>query len=473
MLKPKLIVGVFKHKDIASNKVKTVGYRFYDIQRHEIEDFEVKDKKFLSYLIKNRDNIENGTWDAGRTRGVPKIKFLNGVEQRYPVLDASTGKIVGLNPLVIAAEFKDGYLVVGPYGDAYEWTKEQALAYAKLNGIANGSVKKMGNTEFISSITGKYSYIDRKINTPEEAAKKAAIDKAKKVKKEALKQEDNLKETKDKEVLEKDATPVKETEAPFDMEKELELAEKIIEEINEKNKAKLIEHNDDPIAQSILDNEEGYPDITLNEEELNDALSSIPSTDNEKVQKYDDDFYKLLEPTFGGEKSVAILKYMIEERNYGIDAIYELIREGKEVNKYVPTLIGLITRYVDSLYKKRDKELEKLCKEAIAPDVIKIVDDLTKKGIEFSNVWDANIVVQKRNHDTSKWAFPLSLIEERIANYIADSGEELYNCIIEKDGTTYYNGIKVDVPGYRISGVNPKYITITSELGKSKKVMRK
>ena len=164
---------------------------------------------------------------------------------------------------------------------------------------------------------------------------------------------------------------------------------------------------------------------------------------------------------------------MIEVRNYPIDMVYKLIEEGKEVNKYVPSLIGLITMFSDVDHDVHDEKLHKLCKIVIDPEVLKICQDLRYKGIDFTHVWDADIITPNRNHDTRKWAFPLSLLEERIANYIATYGCVLYSCAIDTDGSIYYNDVEVKVPGYRISGVNPSYITITNEDGKTKKVKNK
>ena len=177
-MKQKIIVAVIKKFNTETNKSTVVGYRFYDLQKKVIEDLSVKSKKFSSYVIENKDNIENAIWDSSKMSGKSSLKFVNGKEQRYPVLDADSGKLVGINPLVIAAEFRDGYLVVGPFGECFEWTKEQAVAYARLNGIANGSYKTNGNIGFISAISGNYSFIDRDIITPEMLAKKEALEKA-------------------------------------------------------------------------------------------------------------------------------------------------------------------------------------------------------------------------------------------------------------------------------------------------------
>lgn len=467
-MKQKIIVAVIKKFNTETNKSTVVGYRFYDLQKKVIEDLSVKSKKFSSYVIENKDNIENAIWDSSKMSGKSSLKFVNGKEQRYPVLDADSGKLVGINPLVIAAEFRDGYLVVGPFGECFEWTKEQAVAYARLNGIANGSYKTNGNIGFISAISGNYSFIDRNIITPEMLAKKEALEKAKQKKLEKqLKQEDkkisNIKQVDDKPLN------IKQVDKKIDNFKQED--DKPLN-IKQENELKLIE-NEIPVEQSIL--EEAKPEVIsegLTEEEVKEALSTVKIDESIKNQKYDDDFYKQLEPTFGGKKSVDILKYMIEERNYPIDSVYKLIEEGKEVNKYVPTLIGLLTIYNDTKYKYSDMKLDALCKKAIDPDVLNIEKDLMFRGIEFDSVWDADVVVQKREHDLRKWAFPLPLLEERIANYIATTGEELYDCLIEKDGTTWYNGVEVKVPGYRISGVNPSYITITNEDGKTKKVKK-
>lgn len=503
-MKPKLIIATIKKLDTTKNKYKTVGYRLYDIEKKELEDFSLKSKKFLNYMIRNKDNIENAMYDSIKSTGVPRVKFLNGAEERYPVIDADSGQLLGTNPLVIVAEFRDGYLVVGPFGETFEWTKNEAVAYAKLNGIANGKCLSKGNSEYISAISGGYPYIDRCIVSPNTLVKQQMIkqlkdeksnsglktDKSSKVgtfrKKETP---EDIKDNVKKDISGKEIIDIKEK---IDKNSYNEVIEplsdsksKIISDYkNEKEIPIIIENEKD-----VISGEDEKDDISpvmgddstsksIYEQGIIEDLSNMPLTKDEtneiekiveKQQKFSDDFYKQLEPTFGGKKSVDILKYMIEERNYSIEAVYQLIDEGKDVNKYVPTLIGLLTKYSDSLSGLFDEELDKLCRKAIDPEVLDIELDLANMNIEFNEVWDAPAIINNRVHNTSVWAFPLSLLEERIANYIIFTGKELYGCLIKSDGT-YYCGNKVDVPGYEISGVNPRYITITNKDNKTKKV---
>lgn len=500
-MKPKLIIAIIKKYDSVSNKSKTVGYRFYDIKKKEIEDFNTKSKQFLSYLKSHRNEIENATWDSGKLTGTPKLKFSNGAESRYPVIDSETGQLVGNNPLVIAAEFIDGYLVVGPFGEIFEWTKAQATAYAKLNGIANGKCLVKSNTEYISAISGNYPYIEREIVSPENQAKYKAIDKFKAEKlrekgesirnnKEVINKKMPIKN--DKELInnepiikgDKDSAILKDIDNDSAVIKDIDNGNKVDDTTLDQSKNEIVdkvENEDtsitpsyDDVAEQIYNEgiKEEYPDIEMSGKEVLEAINSDEVKDFQKnAQKYSDDFYKQLEPTFGGKKSVDILKYMIEERDFSIETVYQLIDDGRDSNKYVPTLIGLLTKYTDSVQDNFDKELDKLCRLAIEPEVLDIAVDLFNLGVEFNEVWDADIIAQKRNHNTSIWAFPLTLLEERIANYIAYTGRELYGCSINSDGV-YYNGYVVNVPGYKISGVNPKYITITNELGKTKKVKK-
>lgn len=576
MLKQKIIIAVIKENDPAKSKPVTVGYRFLDLESKETVSYHVKDKGFLQFLIQNKNNIVNGTWDSAKMTGHPKIKFINGTESRYPVIDASSGNLVGANPLVIAAEFKDGYLVVGPYGEMYEWTKKQAVAYARLNGIANGKYTSNGSTDFISAITGSYPLIDRKVITPEMIAKKKAKAEQKKAE-EAKKQE--AKAAKDKPVkteqnknitfnlfdrTRKVAAFNRTVEEIYNLYKSDSYNEmlmtikgltrftvledtkglKIIEtgkdglyllnrvdyEVKEKNvivtfntevcdgkepvncnivilpnskagaikmtemefSKKLHEYCDTMIVylksvavhlKKVAEDEQLKKGMETKPKDVTDAIladtsgytpEELEAENDEPKQKFGDEFYAQLEPTFGGHHSVEILKYMIEERDYSINAVYKLIEEGKEVNKYVPTLIGLITRNADAVHNVFDAKLEKLCEKAIEPEVLRIERDLITSEIDFDEVWDANVIAPHREHDTRKWAFPLSLMEERIANYLATTGDELYGCSIGKDGSVVYNGQKLDVPGYRISGVNPEYITITSlQDGRTRKVKSK
>lgn len=505
-MKPKLIIAIIKKYDSISNKSKTVGYRFYDIKRKEIEDFNTKSKQFLSYLKSHKNEIENATWDIGKLTGTPKLKFSNGAESRYPVIDADTGQLVGNNPLVIAAEFIDGYLVVGPFGEVFEWTKAQAIAYAKLNGIANGKCLVKSSTEYISAISGNYPYIEREIVSPENQAKYKAIDKFKadrlKQKEELIKNDkDNISVKTDKGLVTKNTVPIK-NDIDFINKQNKPIKDDnyviSIKNIDNEKDINSLEQNEDKLPDvnpidSKLENEssqtfkpiyddvasqlyaegiqEEYPDVEMSGKEVLDIINSDEVQDVKNAQKYSDDFYKQLEPTFGGKKSVDILKYMIEERDFSIEAVYQLIDDGRETNKYVPTLIGLLTKYTDSTQGNFDDKLDKLCRLAIEPEVLDIAVDLFNIGVEFNEVWDADIIAQKRNHNTNVWAFPLTLLEERIANYIASTGRELYGCSISSDGV-YYNGYVVNVPGYKISGVNPKYITITNEMGKTKKVKK-
>lgn len=504
-MKPKLIIAIIKKYDSVSNKSKTVGYRFYDIKRKEIEDFNTKSKQFLSYLKSHKNEIENATWDSGKFTGTPKLKFSNGAESRYPVIDSETGQLVGNNPLVIAAEFIDGYLVVGPFGEVFEWTKAQAIAYAKLNGIANGKCLVKSSTEYISAISGNYPYIEREIVSPENQAKYKAIDKFKadrlKQKEELIKNDkDTISVKTDKGLVSKNIMPIKndidfvnKQNKPIkddndvtvikniDKEKDINSLEQNKDTSHDATESRLENENPpiftpsyDDVAEQIYNEglKEEYPDVEMSGKEVLEAINSDEVKDFQKnSQKYSDDFYKQLEPTFGGKKSVDILKYMIEERDFSIEAVYQLIDDGRDTNKYVPTLIGLLTKYTDSVQDNFDEKLDKLCRLAIEPEVLDIAVDLFNIGVEFNEVWDADIIAQKRNHNTSVWAFPLTLLEERIANYIASTGRELYGCSINSDGV-YYNGYVVDVPGYKISGVNPKYITITNEIGKTKKVKK-
>jgi hypothetical protein len=491
MLKQKLIISLIKRYNPTADKWDLVGYRFFDLQTKVIEDFDVRDKNFLKYLIQNKNNIENGTWDSARMTGYPKIKFINGRENRYPVLNADTGALVGNNPLVIAAEFRDGYLVVGPFGETFEWTKEQAAAYARLNGIANGAYKTNSKKGYISAISQEYAFIDRNIITPEQVAKKNALEKAKREKEQKLREDlkskfNTVKETAkaEKESTVKKEESVVEEEPVEEVTQQDKKAEQPLADVKtdaEQIPAEMMaevpveeEVVQPSVEQSIMDEaDEEKAQDGLTEEEVADVLSTVEPVTEAQTQKFSDDFYKLLEPTFGGKKSVDILKYMIEERNYSIDSVYKLIDEGKEENKYVPTLIGLLAIYTDKIYNRVDKKLHDLCVEAIDPSVLKIEQDLMKKDIEFNEVWDASIIAPKRVHDTTHYAFPLSLLEERLANYAATTGRTLYGCTIEKDGTTYYNGVEVKVPGYTISGINPSYITITNAEGKTKKVKKK
>ena len=598
MLKQKIIVAVLKEQDkVNLSKWNTVGYRILDLSTKEGTDYRVKDKAFLSFLIQNKNNIINGTWDSAKVKGGPKVKFINGVETRYPVIDVATGKVVGLNPLVIAAEFKDGYLVVGPNCEMYEWTKKQAVAYACLNGVANGKYSSNGASDFISAISGSYEMINRKVITAEMREKKAK-EAAKKAKAQAQAQAQTQAENIEKVVttekkepvnakvnisfnlfdgtrkvavlnstveelynlakpgsyydmlstvksfhrfkvldntfglkvvktgkedlflLHKNEYEVKErgisitynTEVsdgkePVNMaivitpygntvkltKKELsenlhvytgavidylravakEVGEPYIEEslsidsVENKAEAAVVETDTEEkpvdMADSILNDTQGYD---------KEELENIKEEDKSQT-RYDDDFYKQLEPTFGGHDSVGILRYMLEERNFPINTIYTMVDEGKASNKYVPTVLGLLTINSDAVQGVYDAKLRKLCEKAIEPDVFDIVEDLIARDIDFDAVWDADVVAPYREHDTAKWALPLSLMEERLANYVASSGEELYGCAIEKDGTVYYNGQKLEVPNYRISGVNPGYITITSSEGKTRKVKSK
>lgn len=81
-MKQKIIVAVFKKFNSETGKSAVVGYRFYDFKKKMVEDLSVKDKKFSSFVINNKDNIENAVWDSTRMMGKSALKFVNGKDQQ-------------------------------------------------------------------------------------------------------------------------------------------------------------------------------------------------------------------------------------------------------------------------------------------------------------------------------------------------------------------------------------------------------
>lgn len=127
----------------------TVGYRIYDCVAGRYTDVaENNATKFIKEHATKFLNVqvaENG-----------KIKFTNGQESRYPTIDATSGQLVGMNPLVVAKEFKDGYRVLDAFGRAFDWPEDVVVQYARVQGIANGKLTTLGKRVHVSSIYGSY-----------------------------------------------------------------------------------------------------------------------------------------------------------------------------------------------------------------------------------------------------------------------------------------------------------------------------
>lgn len=169
-MKNLMVIAVIGQVTQVGKKPATVGYRIYDTSSNNYRDFSIHDKGGVQYCMANANNFLNVTPMAGATMS---FKFINGQESRYPVIDVSTGTLIGgVNPLVIVKEYNDGYRIVDAFGRTFDWTNDTTLQYAQMQGIANGKQMTRNGKIIISSISGSYPHEDINITPKEEKVAK-------------------------------------------------------------------------------------------------------------------------------------------------------------------------------------------------------------------------------------------------------------------------------------------------------------
>lgn len=144
-----------------AKKHTILGYRLLDIASGKTLDTDIKS---LKHAIKtNSVNIENIGLDNGYLCGT------NGSIDRYSILDYPDMTISDgtAGALVVLYQVEDyGYLVSNPIGMIREATKQDVIAYASSNGIANGKLVNTDGKTILSAISGSYPIISlEQLNT--------------------------------------------------------------------------------------------------------------------------------------------------------------------------------------------------------------------------------------------------------------------------------------------------------------------
>ena len=140
---------------VKDTKNNTAGYRLVDL-----DDRSVKDVPSIDVInVLSRGNIKI----AGLELKGHAIVGSNGSIDRYPVIQNKN--IVGTSPLVIATQLLIdgdivGYKVLDWKGTMSNASLQDVIKYAKSNGISNGAIKRVGNREFVSSISGEYNKVE-------------------------------------------------------------------------------------------------------------------------------------------------------------------------------------------------------------------------------------------------------------------------------------------------------------------------
>lgn len=144
-----------------------VGYAFYCYNTKQVVQVPVEGLVEFSKGHK----IVNAEFATDK-KGI-KLVGTNGTIDRYPILDVSTGKVVGKSPLIVISRLNDGFRLINAFGEITLLTTKEAVMYCKFNGIANGKITSIKGTETISSIAGNYpdEDITIKVKAPVEVVK--------------------------------------------------------------------------------------------------------------------------------------------------------------------------------------------------------------------------------------------------------------------------------------------------------------
>lgn len=150
-----------------------VGYNLYNFNTKKVIQVPVEG---LAELAKNH-TVANADFATDK-KGI-KLVGSNGTIDRYPILDAATGKVVGKSSLIVVSRLNDGFRLMNAFGETILLTTKEAVLYCKFNGIANGKITSIKGTETISSIVGTYPEEDITI-TKKQPVEVVKEDKAKK-----------------------------------------------------------------------------------------------------------------------------------------------------------------------------------------------------------------------------------------------------------------------------------------------------
>lgn len=144
-----------------SKKHTILGYRLLDVASGKTLDTDIKSLKHA--IRTNSVNIENIGLDNGYLCGT------NGSIDRYSILDYPDMTISDgtAGALVVLYQVEDfGYLVSNPIGMIREASKQDVIAYASSNGIANGKLVTTDGKTILSAISGSYPVISlEQLNT--------------------------------------------------------------------------------------------------------------------------------------------------------------------------------------------------------------------------------------------------------------------------------------------------------------------
>lgn len=137
---------------VIKNGGETVGFR--------ISDAELRGK-VMDLTIKNVSKaIASGVSISGLELKNGKIVGNNGSIDRYPVIEASTGKITK-QAIVIVGKYLNGYFkICNAQGVTATAEASKIIQLAKSCSIANGKVVKKDGSSFISAINGEYEILD-------------------------------------------------------------------------------------------------------------------------------------------------------------------------------------------------------------------------------------------------------------------------------------------------------------------------
>lgn len=129
-----------------------VGYRMLDVDdKNKVLDIPLNNLVQTLGSPQGEGLIKNAKLVNGKVTGT------NGSLSRYAKVDANTGRLVDVSPLVVINKIEDvGYTVADFNGRVVKMKNSDVVDYAKKNGIANGKVVIQDGVEFISSISDTY-----------------------------------------------------------------------------------------------------------------------------------------------------------------------------------------------------------------------------------------------------------------------------------------------------------------------------
>ena len=468
--KSKILIGVFKSASSGDyNAIKNApaeGFRLFDLKTGEVSDFNIVKRgeigKFKNFFKDNKQDIQNLV--AAPKGSKTPYKFVNGAESRYPVIDAETGNLVGPNSLIIYGAYEDGFGVIDYAGHRDEWSKDQAVAYAQINGVANGKVvSKNGGSPYLAAISSEYPEIKRKIREvyPEKYTDALDTSPVKEVEPDILTPDklknivqDTKRDKSDKGVSNAVKTQPKEIN-PVVNKIPVEKAE-----TNPENRPETKQEHNGKVENNKVRTANVADKETLGKKEK--VEEALP------VQKYTDNFYRQLEPDFGGKLSVMILKYIVEVRNATLETFISLKNRENTNTALIPGLAGLILRNMDT---QEDVALSTLLARVVDPAAISLSDALRNCNISVADVYDIGEEMPDRKETKSKYVFKREVLEGCLAKFMKTHKLTLFDLDYSGRVPKYHKSL-IDIDGYKLSGVNTDRITITNEDGSRTKVIK-